>query len=140
MLNSDSKKKDDGEWAIPIEGGWSISEKYASGNEEDSKRNIGIPGPICPEKASHILFLLTKLHKNDLKTLLEKILDKAFQNLEDHGQNDPKSINIVFLRVPREIDIGSCKPLIVDYFKEQENSKVSGIFLHQLQCWLTIYT
>lgn len=131
LINSDSKKTVDGEWSLPVEGGWSIFVKYATGNEQDSLRNVAIPGPICPEMASYILFLFTKLHKNDLTTLFEKILDEACQNLEDYGKIDQKSINIVFLRVPREIDLGSCKQVIIDYFNEKENSKVSGIFLHQ---------
>ena len=131
LLNSDSQKSVDGEWSIPIEGGWSISVKYVTGDEPDSIRNMTIPGPMCPKTESYILFLCTELHKNDLKTLSEKIIDEACQNFEEHGMNDEKSINIVFSRVPREIDLGSCKQVIIDYFKEKENSKVSGIFLYQ---------
>jgi len=131
LLNSDSKKTVDSEWSTPIEGGWSVSVKYTTGNEQDSMRNKAIPGPICSEKESYILFLFTKLHQNDLKTLLEKIFDKACEDFENHGKDDPKSINIVFLRVPREINLGSCKRASIDYFKRNENSKVSGIFLNQ---------
>ncbi len=131
LLNSDSKKTVDGKWSIPLEGGWSISVKYATGNEQDSMSNIPFPGPICSEKESYILFLFTKLHQNDLTNLFEKIFDKACENFEIHGKDDPKSINIVFLRVPREIDLGSCKKASIDYFKGNENSKVSGIFLYQ---------
>ena len=117
LLNSDSKKTVDGEWSIPLEGGWSISVKYATGNEPDSITNIALPGPICTEMESYILFLYTKLHKNDLPTLFEKIFDKACQNFEYHGEDDQNSINIVFLRVPREIDLGSCKQASINYFK-----------------------
>ena len=66
-----------------------------------------------------------------MKTLLEKIFDKACEDFENHGKDDQKSINIVFLRVPREIDLGSCKRASIDYFKEKVDSKVSGIFLYQ---------
>ena len=131
LLNSDSKKAVDGEWLIPLEGGWSISVKYATGNEQDSMRNIALPGPICSEKKSYILFLFTKTHQNDLKNLFEKIFDEACENFENHGKDDPKLINIVFVRVPREIDLGSCKKASIDYFKGNGNSKVSGIFLYQ---------
>jgi hypothetical protein len=131
VLNSDSKKTVDGEWSIPLEGGWSISVKYATRNEKDSMRNIAMPGPICSEKESYILFLFTVLHQNDLKNLFQKIFDDACENLENHGKDDPNSINIVFLRVPREIDLESCKKASIDYFKGNGNSKVSGIFLYQ---------
>ncbi|MHB8118571.1 MAG: hypothetical protein ACYDHX_07600 [Methanothrix sp.] len=131
LLNSDSKKTVDGDWSIPLEDGWSISVKYATGNEPDSMRNIALPGPICSDKESYILFLFTKLHQNDLTNLFEKIFDEACENFENHGKDDPKSINIVFLRVPREIDLGSCKKASIDYYKRNGNSKVSGIFLYQ---------
>ncbi len=130
LLNSDSKKGIDGEWYIPVGDEWSIAVKYTTGNEPDSARDI-LPGPICPEMASYVLFLSTKLHKNDLQTLLEKIFDEACQNFEDHGEDDQKSINIIFLRVPREINLGSCKQGSIDYFKNKQDSKVSGIFLYQ---------
>ena len=94
-------------------------------------KNIAIPGPICSEKESYILFLFTKLHQNDLTNLSEKIFDEACENFENHGKDDSKSINIVFLRVPREIDLRSCKKASIDYFKGNGNSKVSGIFLYQ---------
>jgi len=131
LLNLDSKKTVDDPWSIPLEGGWSISVKYATGNEPESMWNTDLPGHICAEKESYILFLFTKLHKNDLTNLFEKIFDEACENFENHGKDDPKSINIVFLRVPREIDLGSCKKASIDYFRGNENSKVSGIFLYQ---------
>jgi len=131
LLNSDSKKTVDSNWSVPLKGGWSVSVKYSTGNEQDSIRNDAIPGPMCTDKKSYILFLFTKLHQNDLKTLLEKIFDKACEDFENHGKDDPKSINIVFLRVPREIDLGSCKRASIDYFKRKGDSKVSGIFLYQ---------
>jgi hypothetical protein len=131
LLNLDSKKTVDDQWSIPLEGGWSISVKYATGNEPESMWNTDLSGHICAEKESYILFLFTKLHKNDLTNLFEKIFDEACENFENHGKDDPKSINIVFLRVPREIDLGSCKKASIDYFRGNENSKVSGIFLYQ---------
>jgi hypothetical protein len=66
-----------------------------------------------------------------LTTLFEKIFDKACENFEKIGKNDQKSINVVFLMVPREMGLETCKLQCIDYFKKNENSKVSGIFLHQ---------
>jgi hypothetical protein len=131
LINSDSKKTTDGEWLISVDGGWSAAVKYATGDEPDAMRNTSIPGPICPSKASYILSIYTKLHENDFKTLFEKVFDKACENFEKIGKNDEKSINIVFLMVPREIDLESCKQRSIDYFSIKENSKVAGIFFHQ---------
>jgi hypothetical protein len=131
LLNLDSKITVDDDWSKQLKGGWSVFVKYSTGNEPDSIKNDAIPGPICSDEMSYILFLFTKLHQNDLKTLLEKIFDKACEDFENHGKDDQKSINIVFLRVPREIDLGSCKRASIDYFKEKVDSKVSGIFLYQ---------
>jgi hypothetical protein len=94
-------------------------------------KNTSLPGSICSARASYILFINAKIHANDLTTLFGKIFDKACKNFEKNGKNDQKSINVVFLRVPREIGLESCKLRSIDYFKKNGNSKVSGIFLHQ---------
>lgn len=122
FLNSDSKMIDDK---------WSIFVKYATGNKLRSIKNIVSNGSISPEMASYILFLTTKLHKNDLRNLFDKI-DDACRNFEIYGEDDSNSINIIFIRVPREIDLESCKIMIDDYFENyKQSSKVSGIFLYQ---------
>lgn len=121
FLNSDSKE---------IDGNWSIFVKYTKGDDPRSINNIVRDGPISPEMASYILFLTTKLHKNDLKNLFDKI-DEACRNFEVYGEDDSNSINIIFIRVPREIDLESCKVKIDHYFENKKRSKISGILLYQ---------
>ena len=121
LLISNSKKIDDN---------WSIFVKYTTGNSPTIIKNIFREGSISPEMASYILFLITRLHKNDLKNLFDKI-DDACINFEDHGEDNSDAVNIIFVRVPREIDLESCKLKIDDYFEHKQSSKVSGIFLYQ---------
>jgi len=118
LLNMDSKKTYNDKWAISVDGGWSVFVKYATGNEPDSMKNTSLLGPLCPAKGSYIFYIFTKLHENDLNTLFEKIFDKACENFEKIGENDEESINIVFLMVPREISLETCKLRCTDYFRK----------------------
>ena len=131
LLNSDSKKTNSDKWMIPVVGGWSVFVKYTTGNEQDSMKNTHLPGPLCLEKASYICSIFAKLHENDLKTLFGKIFEKACENFEKIGKIDEGSVNIVFLMVPREISLETCKLRCNEYFRKRENSRVAGIFLHQ---------
>jgi len=130
-LNSDSKRTNCDKWAIQVRGGWSVFVKYATGNEPDSIKNIYLPGLLCPAKASYICSIYAKLHENDLETLFEKTFDKACENFEKIGKDDENSINIVFLMVPREISLETCKLRCDEYFRKRETSRVAGIFFHQ---------
>ncbi|MFA7356945.1 MAG: hypothetical protein WCY97_07675 [Methanothrix sp.] len=120
LLNSRAKK---------IINGWSIYVNYSPPMSQLQHEYLGIEGHISTKKPSYMLYLNTKIHQNDLETLVQKI-DGACENLQKHTKNS-KSINIVLVRVPREIDLKSCKLRINDYFINRPQSTISGVFLHQ---------
>jgi hypothetical protein len=136
LINSDSKTED-GRWAISLDGGWDVMVRYATRSDLYLPRDT--PGRICPVGSSYILLIQARIAENDLEvideynsgTLFGKIFDDACYNLEVHGNNDPKSINIIFLKVPREINLESIKQRCISYFKVNETSKLSGILLYQ---------
>lgn len=114
-----------------LNGGCNIYKIFKDRNEVNSIDLPGIDGLLSPEATSYIFELDTKLFEYDEQNLREK-LDDACVNLAKHRKSKSEnSLNIVFLRIPKEIPIETCDLWVEKYLEKDKASNISGIILYQ---------
>jgi hypothetical protein len=99
--------------------GWTIL-KSETGQTVEPFSKFGITGQLHTLKASYSFLLFAPLHRNDPQNFIDKLKISKFEAFPESDM----SLNAIFVHVPLEINLNTCKNKIKEYMEKEENQDI----------------
>ncbi|SDY76026.1 hypothetical protein [Citreimonas salinaria] len=87
-------------------------------------------GPICRNRLSHEVFVLSPYHKNEIPNFRDK-LKGAINNAERYVKESPNRAHGIIARVPTNLSWSDANAVVKNHFDDNPNGPIGIVFLIQ---------